>query len=470
MRRLRIYCLPCFLAVTASALVQCAAFAQGPAQADSAELGAVVRWIDAHAVPFDFDAEGHGELRALKAVFQDVSLVGLGEATHGTHEFFAMKDRLVKFLIEELGFTTFALEASYPECARINEYVLGGGGDLPELLTAQGTWIWDTEEMTATIEWIRQYNQTASPSEKVRFVGVDVGPPSSATAFLTDFFHLFLPAHAERADSVLMVAEKLERAYVEHRTSLDTLTVEERENLVELGRELATIIEARRLDLLGKMTAYEYTHALMHARVVAQFIAGATAPYRPTDPMQSWRGLRERAMADNTLFLLRSRPESPMMLWAHNAHVWKSTSATSNGPTIEFMGTILGRNLADRYYALGLTFGSGSFQASGEEGRLEEFAIDSVEAGSIEAALARTTAENFFLDLRSGRDVAGVMAWLEIPRPMQLIGATYYPSRRNPYMVPTVLARDFDGLVFISTTTRAQPTPAAVRRLSGRPE
>ena len=123
MRKPRIYRLFFILVVGASALIQGTVLAQGLAQADSAELGAVVRWIDTQAVSVDFDVDDYKELHALKPALQDVSVVGLGEATHGTHEFFAIKGRLVRFLVEELGFTTLALEAFYPECARMTYYL-----------------------------------------------------------------------------------------------------------------------------------------------------------------------------------------------------------------------------------------------------------------------------------------------------------------------------------------------------------
>lgn len=82
-------------------------------------------------------------------------IVALGEATHGTREFFKLKHRLVEFLVAEHGFTTFAIEANWPECEAAIEYVMNGVGDPAVALAGLHFWTWDTEEVLALIEWMR---------------------------------------------------------------------------------------------------------------------------------------------------------------------------------------------------------------------------------------------------------------------------------------------------------------------------
>lgn len=121
---------------------------------DKKEQQQFIDWISSNAHPLKSVSAGSGfeDLQWLKPVLQNVNYVGLGEATHGTREFFQMKHRMLEFLVKEMGFTIFAIEASYSGCRRINDYVLYGKGDAHTALASQGFWTWDTEEIIDMIE------------------------------------------------------------------------------------------------------------------------------------------------------------------------------------------------------------------------------------------------------------------------------------------------------------------------------
>jgi erythromycin esterase len=133
-----------------------------------------VQWIQTNAIPFtslDPDA-AFTELMPLKNIIGNAHIVGLGEGTHGTSEFWRMKTRLLSFLVQEMGFTILAVEAGMPEAARLNGYVQTGIGDPVELLKGMNSFHWNMQEILDMIEWIRQYN--ASGKGHVEFTGVDV--------------------------------------------------------------------------------------------------------------------------------------------------------------------------------------------------------------------------------------------------------------------------------------------------------
>ena len=91
---------------------------------DPSNVKPIAKWIADNAIPVKSFEAGHGfeDLQPLKKILKDVQIVGLGEATHGTREFFQFKHRMLEFLVKEMGFTVFAIEASYPECFNINNY------------------------------------------------------------------------------------------------------------------------------------------------------------------------------------------------------------------------------------------------------------------------------------------------------------------------------------------------------------
>src|SRR5262249_11245763 len=115
----------------------------------------------------------------------DTRIVSLGEATHGTAEFFRMKHRLVEFLATEMGFTVFAIEASMPEAFRLNDYVLRGEGDPKELLRGMYFWTWNTQEVLDMILWMREFN--ASGKGRIQFTGFDMQTPTFAEEIVRDF-------------------------------------------------------------------------------------------------------------------------------------------------------------------------------------------------------------------------------------------------------------------------------------------
>jgi erythromycin esterase len=98
---------------------------------------AAAAWLSRNVVPFETvdPAESLNELEPLRAMVGDAHVVALGEATHGTREFFRMKSRIVRFLVERMGFDAFAIEATWPEANRLDHYVRTGVGDPAALLS-----------------------------------------------------------------------------------------------------------------------------------------------------------------------------------------------------------------------------------------------------------------------------------------------------------------------------------------------
>jgi len=139
-----------------------------------------IEWIRANAVPLKTVEAGHGfdDMMPLKKVVGDARVVALGEATHGTREFFQLKHRMVEFLATQMGFTIFTIEANMPEAYKLNDYVLHGTGDPKELLRGMYFWTWQTEEVLAMIEWMREFNR--SDKGHIEFTGFDMQTPTVA--------------------------------------------------------------------------------------------------------------------------------------------------------------------------------------------------------------------------------------------------------------------------------------------------
>ena len=137
-------------------------------------------WITRNAVRLETPEAGHGfaDMAALKGIVGNARIVSLGEATHGTREFFQLKHRMLEYLATEMGFTIFSIEANMPEAYRLNAYVLKGTGDPVALLQGMYFWTWNTQEVLDMIRWMRKFNE--SGKGRVQFTGFDMQTPRVA--------------------------------------------------------------------------------------------------------------------------------------------------------------------------------------------------------------------------------------------------------------------------------------------------
>lgn len=146
-----------------------------------------VEWICANAIRLKTVEAGHGfdDMKPLKKVVGEARIVSLGEATHGSREFFQLKHRMVEFLATQMGFTIFTIEANMPESYKLNDYVLHGTGDPKERLREMYFWTWQTEEVLGMIEWMREFNR--SGKGHIEFTGFDMQTPTVAAEIVRKY-------------------------------------------------------------------------------------------------------------------------------------------------------------------------------------------------------------------------------------------------------------------------------------------
>jgi erythromycin esterase len=375
-----------------------------------------VDWLRQHALPFATAEPGRdlADLRPFASWIGAARVVALGEATHGTREFFQLKHRLAELLVGELGFTVFAIEASMPDTEPLNRYVLSGEGDPARLIRGMGFWTWDTREVLALVEWLRELNR--SGRGRVQFRGFDLQNPGSAAAVVID---LAARAAPERTAGI-------RQAYAWAGGGGDDAMPPER----ALGRLSAASgvlagLEADRSRLLEHAAAAEVEWALQNARIVIQQLV-----------RKAGLGSRERGMAENVEWLLaREPPGARIVLWAHNAHVRKSGKV---------MGALLAQRFGADFFSCGLTFGRGSYRALGEE-KLAVHETPAPRSGSLESYLASAGLPRFFVDLRNLPAGGPAGSWLAEPRPARQVGA----RELAPGYIRTTAAASYDALAFL---------------------
>jgi len=137
----------------------------------SPKLNLVETWIQQHAIPFKTAEPGGSEqdLQPLKQIVGNATIVGLGEATHGTHEFFTMKHRILEFLVSHMGFNTFAMENGWDASRPMDTYFMTGSGNPRDLLRQDFYAAWQTQEVLDLLAWMRAYNANPAHRTKVHY-------------------------------------------------------------------------------------------------------------------------------------------------------------------------------------------------------------------------------------------------------------------------------------------------------------
>ena len=399
-------------------------------------------WLDANTHPFDGAhlSLPHDDLEFLRDLVGDARVVALGENTHGARDFFEMKARILRFLVEEMGFDTFAIEATWPEGLRLDRYVRTGEGDSAVLLAGLYFWTWRTESVLEMIEWMRDHNKAGGD---LGFHGVDMQSPGMALHLVREYIDLVAP---DRLDFVTGKLDCLNR-FANGPTG-DFPRRRYRDETDAYRSECGASMEEARALLVENRERYEtdagadrYAIALQSLRVAYQYHLQAVGE-------QS----RDESMAENTVWLAdRIGPEGRMVLWAHNFHVSTQPGA---------QGFYQRQAFGDDMVILGFTHEGGRFTAAGftedSSGRRrwtgrEAFELDPPVEGSFEAYFAEAAAPRFVLDLRRPPNESG-SAWLSEPRPSRDIGCCYNPERPEGFWRDMPLPDWYDAIIHFEST------------------
>ncbi len=397
---------------------------------------------------------GHGfdDVQPFARMIGDARIVALGEATHGTREFFQLKHRLVEFLVAELGFTTFAIEANWPECERVNDYVTTGGGDAAAALAGLCFWTWDTEEVLSLIEWMRSWNAEHGTARQVQFAGIDAQFPSRAVAHVRSYLGEIDAAFLASVSVSLDLLSGLNLHGERHDDAIE-------QQLSETVRSIETRFGEYEAAYVADSSRAEWRSACHQARILGQI----DATRQTTDDAARFNA-RDRAMADNVDHLIRDAgSDAKVIVWAHNGHVTRDSGGMFDS-NLKTMGETLAERYGRAYFAVGFAFGAGSFQAMVEhdpgEWALTEVTLGAPPASSLDAALAAAAqSPASLLDMRQQQDC--LAGWLSRELATRESGAVYSHQDENPAVIVPVSR--YDAIAFVSQTTRARPTKTGHR-------
>lgn len=393
----------------------------------------------------------------------DARFVLLGEASHGTHEFYRERAQITKRLIREKGFSAVAVEADFPDANRINRFVRGMGDDIDAIDSLGGfkrfpAWMWRNADVLDFVGWLRAHNDDQPDAQsKAGFYGLDLYSMNSSMDAVLSYLDKIDPAAAKRAreryacfDSFGGDSQKygFETA-MGHGYSCEDAVVSQFVELYSRAAELA------RLD--GRVAADDFFIAEQNARLVKNAEQYYRTMYR--SDVSSWN-LRDSHMVETLVELdrhltIKGRPPK-IIVWEHNSHLGDARATAMSRRGEWNVGQLVRQHFTDEVVLVGFTTYHGTVTASSDwGGQAERKCVRPALQGSFEALFHEVGLKRFLLLLR---EESQLKAALRQPLLERAIGVIYRPeTERLSHYFHARLSDQFDAVIHFDETRAVEP-------------
>lgn len=390
--------------------------------------------------------------------FASARVVLLGEASHGTSEFYRARAAITRRLIERHGFNIVAVEADWPDASVVNRFVRGlpPGAHAETAFQRFPTWMWRNAEVAEFLGWLRDWNASWPPGAQVGFYGLDLYNLNASIGAVLDYLDRVDPeAAAVARERYGCLTPWSEAPQTYGRMALSAGYAPCEDAVVRTLRDLL----CRKLDYAAA-DGEQFLDASQNARLVRNAERYYRAMYYGA--AESWN-LRDTHMFETLETLLSAWPDAKAVVWAHNSHIGDA-SRTEMG---QVRGELnLGQLCRERFGAQAALIGFGTHAgtvacASDWDAPMEVKPVKPSLPGSYERLAHESGRERFLLDLRSQADTQLRQALLR-PRLERFIGVIYRPeTERWSHYAECALPEQFDGYVWFDATTAVTPLDAA---------
>jgi protein-L-isoaspartate(D-aspartate) O-methyltransferase len=405
------------------------------------------------------------DLRSLLERVGDARIVLLGEATHGTSEFYRMRERISRELIVQKGFRFVAIEGDWPDATRVDNYVRHLEYS-PSDWTAFArfpTWMWRNDEVRSFVDWLREHNAAAKPATRVAFHGLDLYSLYASIRSVLDYLDQVEPEAAKVARQrygCLTPWQGDPAAYGHAALTGSYHTCEQ-----HVVRALKDLLENR--VAYAERDGERFFDAVQNARLVAN----AERYYRIMyyGSRASWN-LRDEHMFTTLKNLLAFYgPDSKAIVWAHNSHVGDSAATEMASRGEHNIGHLCRQEFGDDAYLVGFGTNSGTVAAASDwDGPMEIKKVQPALPKSYERLCHATGHARFTLGLRNRSALTGADA-LGKPQLERAIGVIYRPeTERASHYFEAVLPHQFDEYIWFDNTRAV--TPIGTAALAGLPD
>ena len=405
-----------------------------------------------------------GEARDYDALLQlidDARFVLIGEASHGTHEFYFERAAITKRLIAEKDFSILAIEADWPDSARVHRYVRGVSSDANPDQALSGfrrfpTWMWRNKVVLEFVEWLRGFNEKLDPKRPpVGFYGMDLYSLHASIEAVLRYLDKVDPEAARRARLRYSCFDHFGHDPQEYAYAATVGAIESCENAVV--QQLAELQQraAEFLSRDGEVAAEEFFFAEQNARLVKDAERYYRAMFRGR--ASSWN-LRDQHMVEtleNLVGHLNGSRQPKAIVWAHNSHLGDARSTEMSHHGEVNVGQLVRERFDGDAVLIGFSTYQGTVTAASDWGApAEQKNVRPALRGSYEDLFHQTGLPRFSIDLQG----AGQIGVLQQRRLERAIGVIYRPeTERLSHYFHARLPEQFDAFIHIDKTRAVEP-------------
>ena len=394
---------------------------------------------------------GGNDLDGLKDIIGEARIVLLGESQHMMHEQYLLKHRIIRFLVEAMNFNHVAIEDSFYGTIAINDYINGSNISPEEALGETGGWyLWDTEEMLAFINWLREHNDSVNDKRKVTYRGIDIQDPWPGIRYLYDYFKKTDAEYTDYLENQKQIFEVFNKSiWIKVRYAYAALDQEQKQNIETTLNEIIDRLNNLRHKYIKVSGIKEFNDAVLVVRHLLksnEFFMG----FEKSD--QVGGSIREEAMFENVNRILEEvEGNDKLIIWVHNAHAAKSPLdfLFPKEPefNLELLGAMLTKKYGDIVKSLGIT--SLGIKPPKENIQKKEDILDHV--------LSVTGMDLFLLDLNQ-------MAHKSDEK--KLWEEKWKFTADQGAFISLIPTSAYDGLFFIKYVTKVRLSETAAQRFS----
>ncbi len=378
-------------------------------------------------------------------------LVLLGEASHGSAEFYAWRLAITKRLIQEKKFNFIAVEGDWASIARLNQYVknspesLSSAKEVLQTFDRWPQWMWKNSYIENLSEWLRQYNSNLPDHKKVGFYGMDVYEQQDAIEALLVFVDQYFPHYYNQVNQKLQCFTRPYRQQWESDISLGDFSCQQ--NLTQVANLLSYLVAIN-----NTFTEFDFFQAEQNALI----IKNAESFYRLSDvdkSADSWNSRAGHMWLSIKRLLILHGDQSRGIVWAHNTHVGDARATPMYSHGMVNIGSLSRVELGNHQVFI-LGFGSNQGEVSAAQSWGDDMQIMTTPAGaegSYEQILSQINKPSFYFLFNDGDRVnPGFNQY----RQHRAIGVVYDPEHEvSKHYVPSILPKRYDGFVFIKNTS-----------------
>lgn len=383
----------------------------------------------------------------------DSRYVLLGEATHGTHEYYTWRAEISKRLIMEKGFSFIAVEGDWPDCYNINRWIKGFPGtkdaikDVLQEFSRWPTWMWANWEIAKFAEWLRETNAGLEPEQKIGFYGLDVYSLWESLETIVKYLEKEDPETAALARQAADCFEP----YKEN----DSYATAYRGMRQKCKKEVVELLSKVR----GNSTRYDgEPEAGLNAEINSLVMKNAEKYYQAMASFDnsSWN-IRDTHMVETLNNLMDFHgPDAKVIVWEHNTHIGDARATTMASHGMHNVGQLVREQHNDEGVVL-VGFGSyeGSVMAGDHwDGEMKKMELPTAIDGSVENILHQQSPENKLLIFNENSPLKEAF----LPKlGHRAVGVVYDPNYERGNYVPSALSDRYDAFLFLDRTKALHP-------------